>query len=146
METTGLVLAQADPALRRLLPKAGHRAPHCLRLSTMFFLEDKALRLGDEEGQGVHIRGASLVRWNAAQCFLLGFLPDLPTAPRAGITIPTGHRRQPRLGPRPRARGVAGIQMQAGLPKKRKLLSDCHAASGTAKHQIVIRVNLGVRI
>ena len=44
----------------------------------MFFLEDKALRLGDEEGQGVHIRGASLVRWNAAQCFLLGFCLIFP--------------------------------------------------------------------
>lgn len=64
-------------------------------------------------------------------------LSDLPTAPRADITIPTGHRRQPRLGPRPRGRGVAGIQMQASLPEKSKLLSDCHAASVTAKHQIV---------
>ena len=111
----------------------------------MFFLEDKAL--GPHWGWGGPGNPHS---WCFA-CVLepqsvlpARILSDLPTAPRADVTIPTRHRRQPRLGPRLRARGVAGIQMQASLPEKSKLLSDCHAAPVTAKHQTVIRVNLGV--
>ena len=113
----------------------------------MFFLEDKALRphwgWGGTENPHLWCFSCALEPWSVLPP---GILSDLPTARRADITIPTGHRRQPRLGPRPRGRGVAGIQMQASLPEKSKLLSDCHAASVTAKHQIVIRVNLGVRV
>ena len=113
----------------------------------MFFLEDKAL--GPHWGWGGPGNPHS---W----CFACVLEPQSVLPARICLIFPQpreltspsppGTRRQPRLGPRPRARGVAGIQMQASLPEKSKLLSDCQAASVAAKHQTVIRVNLGVRV
>lgn len=78
-----------------------HRGDCCLKLDAehpttldyplgSFWKTRPYAHIGDEEGQGIHIRGASLVRWNPGQCFLLGFCLIFPQPQELTSPSPPG--------------------------------------------------------
>lgn len=70
--------------------------------------------------------------WSMLPPMTLSNLSNLPTAPRADVSVPTVHRRQPRLGTGEELAG--GVPAPAHPPAKSKLLSHCHAATVIAKN------------